>query len=98
MNEIFFPSQYKNALLNRTKNITIRTGNELGKYTSGKVYSAKSYAGRIWNIRIKILNVFSTTLEGLSAYKIPKRSIKALQKNERIRINEKIELLQFRVL
>ena len=98
MNEIFFPSQYKKALLNKTKNSTIRVKNEIGKYKVEKIYSAKSYAGRNWNIKIKILKIFSTTLDNLSEFGILKRSIKATQKKEKISLNEKVELIQFEVL
>ncbi len=100
MNEILFPSQYKKALLKKTKNSTIRIGNEVGKYNVGKIYSAKSYAGRNWNIKIKILKIFPTTLCKLSEFDIPKRSIKATQKNKKKKapLNKKIELIRFKVL
>lgn len=46
MNNIFFPYQYKKALLNKTKNTTIRIKDEIGKYKIGEIYNAKSYAGK----------------------------------------------------
>lgn len=98
MDEIFFPSQYKKTLLSKTKNSTIRIGAEVGKYKVGKIYSAKSYAGRNWNIKIKILKIFPITLGELSSFGIPKRSIEATQKKERISLNEKIELIRFEVI
>ena len=98
MDEIFFPSQYKKALLSKTKNSTIRIGAEIGKYKVGKTYSAKSYAGRSWNIKIKILKIFPTTLGELPKFDIPQRSIEATQKKEKISLNEKVELIQFEVL
>lgn len=98
MNEIFFPSQYKKALLSKTKNSTIRIDNEIGKYKVGKIYSVKSYAGKDWNIRIKILKIFPTTLGELSNFGIPKRSIEATQKKGRASIKEKVELIQFEVI
>jgi len=98
MNEIFFPSQYKKALLNKTKNSTIRIGNEIGKYKVGRIYYAKSYAGRNWNLKIKILKISSTTLEKLSEFGIPNRSIEATRKKEKISLNEKVELIRFKVL
>ena len=98
MDEIFFPNQYKKALLSKTKNSTIRISAEIGKYKVGKIYSAKSYAGRNWNIKIKILKVFPTTWGELSKYDIPKRSIEATQKKEKISLNEKVELIQFKVV
>jgi hypothetical protein len=98
MREIFFPSQYKKALLSKTKNSTIRIGAEIGKYKVGKIYSAKSYAGRNWNIKIKILKIFPTTLGELLKFDIPKRSIKATQRKEKISFNEKVDLIRFKVL
>jgi|TARA_B100001964_G_scaffold209819_1_gene243626 uncharacterized protein YqfB (UPF0267 family) len=98
MNEIFFPSQYKKALLSKTKNSTIRIGAEIGKYKVGKIYSAKSYAGRNWNIKIKILEIFPTTLDELPKFGIPKRSIEAAQKKEKTSFNEKAELIRFEVV
>ena len=98
MNEIFFPSQYKKALLNKTKNSTVRVGNEIGKYKVGKIYSVKSYSGRDWNIKIKIIKIFPNTLGKLSKFNIPKQSIKAIQKKEKISPNEKVELIRFEVL
>jgi len=98
MEEIFFPSQYKKALLNKTKKSTIRIGNELGKYKAGKTYTAKSYAGSNWDIKIKILEIMPTTLNKLSDFGIPKRSIEATQRKEKISLNEKVELIRFEVL
>ncbi|HCC04921.1 TPA: hypothetical protein DEP58_01280 [Patescibacteria group bacterium] len=95
MNEIFFPSQYKKALVTGAKNTTIRIGNERGKYAIGKTYSAKSYTGRDWNLRVKILKITQTTLGGLLQYGIPKRSIETIQKKENIALNEKVELVRF---
>ena|SRR3989344_4021136 len=98
MDEIFFPSQYKKALVSKTKNSTVRIGNEIGRYRVGKIYSAKSYAGRSWNMKIRILNISPTTLNKLSKYDIPKRSIETIQKNNKVSLNEKVELIRFKVL
>jgi len=98
MDEIFFPSQYKKALLSKTKNSTIRIGAEIGKYKAGKIYSVKSYAGRNWNIKIKILKIFPTILGELSKLGILMRSIEATQKKEKISLNEKVELIRFEVV
>ena len=98
MDEMFFPSQYKKALLNKTKNSTIRIGAEIGKYKVGKIYSTKSYADRNWNIKIKILKIFPTTLGELSKFDIPKRSIEATRKKEKISLNEEVELIRFEVV
>lgn len=98
MNEIFFPSQYKKALLNKKKNTTIRISAEIGKYEVGKIYSAKSYAGRSWDVQVKILKKISTTLGKLSDFDIPKRSIELIQNKEKVSLNEKVELIRFEVM
>ena len=98
MDSIFFPSQYKKALQNRTKNSTIRIKNELGKYKVGRTYAAKSYAGRDWNIKVKILSITRTTLNKLSDLGIPKRSVEATRRKEKLSLNEKVELIRFKVL
>jgi uncharacterized protein YqfB (UPF0267 family) len=98
MGEIFFPKEYKKALLNKTKCVTIRIGREIGKYKVGKIYSVKSYAGNNWNIKIKILKIFPTILGKLSNFNIPLRSIKATQKKEKIPLKEKVELIRFKIV
>ncbi|KHO52178.1 MAG: hypothetical protein QT05_C0025G0011, partial [archaeon GW2011_AR13] len=50
------------------------------------------------NIKIKILKVIPTTFSKLLDFGIPKRSIKAIQKNEKISLNENVELIRFIVL
>jgi hypothetical protein len=98
MEEILFPSQYKKALLSKTKNSTIRIGAEMGKYKLGEIYSAKSYAGKRWNIKIKILKIFATQLGELLRLGVSRRSVEATQKKEKISLNEKVELIRFKVV
>lgn len=98
MNEIYFPSQYKKALIAGSKNITIRVLNERGKYTVGKTYSAKSYAGREWGVRVKILKRIPTTLEKLFELGVPLQSIQSIQKKQKASLNENVELLKFKVI
>jgi len=98
MNEIFFPTQYKKALLSKTKNTTIRIGNEIGKYKVGHIYSAKSHAGRDWDIKIKIGKIIPTTLGELSKFAVPKKSIAAMKNKDEISLNEKVELIRFEVV
>jgi len=98
MNSIPFPNQYKKPLLNKTKNVTVRISDEVGKYNVGEIYSAKSYAGRDWNVKVKIINVISTILRKLSEFGIPYRSINAIQNKENISFNTKVELIRFEVL
>ncbi|MBW3013672.1 hypothetical protein KY335_00350 [Candidatus Woesearchaeota archaeon] len=98
MADIFFPNQYKKALLNKTKNTTIRVGKEVGKYKAGKTYSAKSYAGREWGIKIKILNISKTTVDKLSDFGLQKRNIERVKKEKGITSNTKVEVIKFKVL
>jgi hypothetical protein len=97
MDEIFFPAQYKKAILQKTKNTTIRFGKEIGKYSAGKVYLAKSYAGNNWGIKIKINSVIKITLNQLSDHGIPERSIAAIQRKENICPNESVEVIRFTI-
>lgn len=98
MDEIFFPSQYKRAILHKTKNSTIRIGKEMGKYKAGKIYSAKSYAGNNWGVKIKVNSVIKTKLRQLSKYGIPERSIEATRQKEKISLNESVEVIQFTIV
>jgi hypothetical protein len=97
MKEICFPPQYKNALLSRTKNTTIRLGAELGKYGVGEIYSAKSYAGTPWNIKVRVLSVLPTTVGQLPKFGIPKQSVTAVQK-EKCASSGRVELIRFEIL
>jgi len=98
MDTIYFPPQYKKALLNETKNKTIRVGNEIGRYSTGRVYVAKSYAGANWNIKIKIEKAILTTFKSLPKFGISKRSVESLQKKENLLPNSKVEVIKFVVL
>lgn len=98
MNEIFFPSQYKKALLAKTKNTTIRMGKEIGKYQVGQTYLAKSYAGRDWKMKVKIRKVLRTTVDHLSNFNIPARSIEAMKRKEKISADEAVDLIRFEIL
>ncbi len=95
MNSINFPAEYKKALVNKTKNTTIRTGKEISKYKVGKTYSACSYAGNDWHIKVKITKVTKTTVSKLE---IPKKSLESLKKKEKLSNSSKVEVIQFRVL
>ena len=98
MDDIFFPSQYKKAILHKTKNSTIRIGKEIGKYKAGKTYLAKSYAGNYWGVKIKVNSVIKTKLRQLSEYGIPERSIEATQRKEKISLNESVEVIRFTIV
>jgi len=92
MNSIFFPAQYKKAILNKTKNTTIRINKEIGKYKVSKTYIAKSYAGINWNKKIKIIKTNTIKPNKLSEFGIPKRTINLIKNNA------KVEVIRFKVL
>lgn len=96
-----FPSAYKKTLLNKSKNITLRFGNEKNKYQAGKIYEAASYSGTKWNIKSKITQVTPTTINNLSSLGIPKRSIAALlnQKfhGKKITSETQVDLIKFEI-
>jgi len=98
MQEILFPSQYKSALVNKTKSSTVRVDKERGKYVVGKIYCAKSYAGTDWKIKIKILEVIPTTVKQLYNYGLTKMNLKPLLKDPNVSVNTKVELIKFKVL
>jgi len=98
MNIVFFPSQYKKALVNKTKNTTIRIGEEVGKYKIGEIYSARSYAGNNLGIKIKIKNIIKTTIDKLDDFDIPKRTIYSIIKKEKVSTKEKVEIMRFEVI
>lgn len=97
MKTIFFPTQYKKALLDGTKNTTIRVGNEIGKYKTGKTHFVKSYAGKDWKVKIKITEVTSTAISKLSKYKIPKRSIDSIVKKYKLFPSSRVEIIRFEI-
>jgi len=67
----------------------------MGKYKTGKIYTARSYAGKNWGVEVRILEVIPTSLGELSKFGIPKRSIEATQKKEGIPLDESVELIRF---
>jgi len=73
-----FPSSYKKALINNTKNTTIRVGDERGKYTAGTVYDAHSYSNRPMGVQVKVQSVTPTKVSELHKHGIPPRSVKSL--------------------
>ncbi|MFH0906372.1 MAG: hypothetical protein V1824_03465 [archaeon] len=97
MQTISFPSNYKKALINKTKSITIRP-NQFGKYKVGKIYIAKSYSDNLWNIKIKILEINYPIVGTLSEYGIPKRSINSFIKKTKCENNQKVMLIKFKVI
>lgn len=98
MPTIPFPHSYKKALINKTKNTTIRTGNEVGQYKVGKIYHATTYHGKSWGIKIKIQQIVQTNIKSLAKHGIPKRSINSVTKKEKLDINTQIEIIKFIII
>ncbi len=98
MRTIPFPFRYKKALLNKTKNTTIRVSKEVGKYKKGRIYVTESYAGRNWGVKIKINDVVSTKLGDLKDFGIPKQSINAILKQKGISLKSKADLIRFEII
>ena len=98
MQTIPFPSQYKKVILAKKKNTTIRTSKEIGKYKKGKTYSATSYSGNDWNIKIKIKETTLTTLNKLPDFKIHPQVIASLRKSNNLLENTKVEVIRFEVI
>ena len=98
MKTIFFPSNYKKALLEKKKTMTIRVKAEIGKYKKGQIYMVKSYAGSDWGVNVRILDINLTNLKNLSHLGIPKRSIESIQRKEKINKNSRVELLKFEIV
>ncbi len=95
---MFFPSQYKKALINKKKNTTIRIGKEMGKYKAGKVYYAKSYKGVDWGIKIKVIKVIPTILNKLTNFGIHKQSLERIKRVGKINPDSEVELIRFKIL
>ncbi len=98
MRVMLFPSQYKKTLLSGKKNSTIRVGEEIGKYKAGNVYSAMSYAGREWDVKVKISSVNLIRIRELCDFGIPKISVDATCRKEGLGLNDKVELIKFDIV
>lgn len=92
---IFFPPKYKKSLLLGKKNMTIRHGNEIGKYKVGRIYHAVSYSEKIdFGLNVKIINVLLLKINELSNFNIPKLTIKKLEKET----SGPVEIIKFIVV
>lgn len=75
-----FPASYKQALLRGSKNMTLRTRSELGKYKEGMIYEAVTYSGKSLGVKVIIKEIIPTILKYLEEKGIPGRSVEALKK------------------
>ncbi len=98
MPKIFFPSRYKKAILGKTKTVTLRIGNEVGKYKINHIYNAHSYGKFDWKRKIKIIKNIKTTVGELSSFDIPKKSIMSLVKNNHLENSNAVEIVYFKYL
>jgi uncharacterized protein YqfB (UPF0267 family) len=79
MPKIFFPSQYKKAILKKTKTVTIRIDSEIDKYKIDKTYKACSYSGADWKRKIKITKIKKSSVGDLLKFGIPQKSLTRLK-------------------
>lgn len=62
-----FPPRYRKALEKGTKTVTMRIGDEQGKYRKGMVLDAASYDGDDWGFRVEVLGVVTKPLSEMPA-------------------------------
>lgn len=96
MDKILFPAQYKKGILNQSKNTTIRIKNELGKYKTGHIYTAQSYAGNSWGQKIKVTAITKTIFSKLNKFGIPRKTITAIKRGNKVKANEPVEIIHFK--
>lgn len=77
--------------------MTVRIGNEKGKYKKDHIYSVQSYAKRDWNLKIKVFEVSKLKLKELSKYGVHYNTIKSIQMNN-VSLDDQVELIKFKVL
>lgn len=92
MNTIPFPASYKKAVLAKRKTMTVRVGDEKGKYKAGNVYATCSYSGTDWGTVVRIVSVIRMRLADLP---IPKQSVASLQRKTKLSKNDEVEIVRF---
>ncbi len=95
MGNINFPTQYKSAILSHKKQVTIRVGEEVGKYKVGHTYIATTYSGISWGIKCCVNKIIQTTVSDLEKHGIPNRSINSLIKKEKLKNKSLVEVIWF---
>lgn len=99
MKVITFPSNYKDALLKGSKNITIRIDEEIDRYNKGVVYDATSYSGEDWGMKIKIDEISKVKIKDLQQHGIPERSVTGFKKKAKMMsVDDVVDLIKFHVL
>ena len=92
-----FPSQYKRSLLRGTKNTTVRTSAEMGKYAPGMTYQATSYKGKPIGVNVKVNSINRVPASALAA-NTSNRSAKATIRKTGIQPSETVEIFRFNVV
>lgn len=95
MGNINFPTQYKSAILSHKKQVTIRVGEEVGKYKAGRTYTATTYSGISWKVKCRIDKIIQTTVADLGQHGIPNKSINSLIKTEKLKSRSLVEIIWF---
>ena len=98
MPKIFFPSQYKKAILKKTKIVTIRINSEMDKYKINKIYKACSYGGADWKRKIKITETKKSSVNNLLKLGIPKKSLISLKNNNHLKKSNVVQIIHFEYL
>lgn len=92
-----FPSQYRRSLLRGTKNTSVRTSAEMGKYQPGMTYQATNYKGAPIGVNIKVNSVSRIPASALAA-NTSNRSAKATIRKTGIQPSETVEVVRFNVV
>lgn len=98
MPKIFFPASYKKSIIGKIKTITIRAKNELGKYKIGRIYSAYSYGGNDWKIKLKITEIKKSRVMDLKKIGFAQKTIRHLLKKNNLDKSEVVQIIRFKYL
>jgi hypothetical protein len=88
--EMSFPSGYRKALEEGRKNVTVRIGEEVGKYRVGEVYEGPAGS-------LRVLSVIPTTVDQLHQHGLPSQSV-ARVRREGGRPGDAAEIIHFEKL
>ncbi|MFH1430622.1 MAG: hypothetical protein ABIG71_03825 [Candidatus Uhrbacteria bacterium] len=95
MNAIRFPIRHRGDLASGKRCITIRYGSELGRFTTGSMYSAVSYAGNGLDLSVHVKAVRRTTAGKLSGYGIARRGVEALLERSNVTVETPVDVIRF---
>lgn len=98
MSKMFFPSQYKKAILKKTKIVTIRVDSEIDKYKINKTYTVCSYGGTDWKRRIKITKTKKSSVGGLLKLGFPQKSLTSLNVSNHLKKSDIVQIIHFEYL